>query len=524
MLGRHLLLAASVAAIATMAAAETPDDQLVIAVNMSSMRGMDPHELNQLESAEAVANIYERLITFAPDDLATPQPGLATSWTVSDDGKTFTFVIREGVTFHSGNPLTAKDAAWSLQRLVKLGLAPSIDLRQWGFTAENVDTLIRATDDRTLVLETPEVWNESLILASLGSFSTSIMDSVFLADKEEMGRPFLQTADAGSGPFTLRTWRANDVLMADAYEDYWQGEPAMRRVIMKHLPESAAQRLQLEQGDVDVATRLSSTDLAALDEGDAATVQRVPGFGFYYLALNQQDEILSNPKVREAFRYLIDYDGLSSTVMKYYGIPQQTIIPAGLPGASTEMPYSLDLDRARELLAEAGYPDGFSKIYYATPVTPEYEIAQSIQSNAAKVGIDLNLQGGDHIGKFRERDFEVFSARSGERLPDPHAILQSYATNPDNSDEAKLGGLLAWRAGWDVPAEIQAQVVAAAHETDPAKRAEIYAKVNAEYLASSPALVTSFQRIDAKAVSNRVEGYVGHPTWLTGWYSVTKAE
>src|ERR1043165_6643067 len=82
MLGRHLLLAASVAAIATMAAVETPDDQLVIAVNMSSMRGMDPHELNQLESAEAVANIYERLITFAPDDLATPQPGLATSWTV----------------------------------------------------------------------------------------------------------------------------------------------------------------------------------------------------------------------------------------------------------------------------------------------------------------------------------------------------------------------------------------------------------------------------------------------------------
>lgn len=532
MLRRQFLATASAVAISVTVLAQaglarTPDDQLVIAVNMSSMRGMDPHELNQLEAAEVVANLYDRLITFAPDNLQEPQPSLAESWDVSEDGRTFTFSIREGVSFHSGNQLTADDAAWSLQRLVKLGLAPSIDLRQWGFTAENVDSLIRATDDRTLVLETPEVWNEGLILASLGSFSASILDRKFLeaqAQNDDMGRDFLQTADAGSGPFTLRTWRANDVVMADAFEDYWQGAPQMRRVIMKHLPESASQRLQLEQGDVDVATRLSSTDLASLEQGDAATIQRVPGFGFYYLALNQQDEILSNPRVREAFRYLIDYDGLSSTVMQYYGTPQQTIVPAGLPGASDAMPYSLDLDRARELLAEAGYPDGFSKVYYATPVTPEYEIAQSIQSNAAKIGIKLDLQGGDHIGKFRERDFEVFSARSGERLPDPHAVLQSYATNPDNTDEARLGGLLAWRSAWNVPDEIQEKVVAAAHETDPERRAELYSQINAEYLESSPALITSFQRIDAKAVSARVEGYVGHPTWLTSWLNVAKSE
>ncbi|MCY1315051.1 putative D,D-dipeptide-binding periplasmic protein DdpA [compost metagenome] len=531
MLRRHFIMLASAAVIASGiplgANAKTPADQLVIATNMSSMRGLDPQELNQLEAAEVVANLYERLIVLSADQITQPKPGLAETWTVSEDGKTFTFKIRSDVTFHSGNPLTAKDVEWSLRRLVKLGLAPSTDLRQWGFSAENVDSLIRATDDQTVVVETPEVWNADLILLSLASFSTSILDRVFLSEKEkngDMGREYLQTADAGSGPYSLKTWRSNELLIAEAYPDYWQGEPAMRRVILRHLPESSAQRLQIEAGDMDVATRLSSTDLAALEVGGKVEIQKTPGFGFYYLALDQKDEILSNPKVREAFRYLIDYDGLSDTVMKYYGIKQQSIIPAGLPGAISDNSYKLDIDKAKQLLTEAGYPNGFSKVYFATPVTPEFEVAQSLQANAAKAGVKLDLQGGDHIGKFRERAFEIFSARSGERLPDPHAVLASYATNKDNRDEAKLTGLLAWRSAWDVPKEIQDKVTAAAHETDKAKRAELYAEINKAYLAASPALVTSFQRTDAKAVRKEVKGYVGHSTWLTRWDTVTKGE
>jgi peptide/nickel transport system substrate-binding protein len=210
--------------------------------------------------------------------------------------------------------------------------------------------------------------------------------------------------------------------------------------------------------------------------------------------------------------------------MKYYGIKQQTIVPEGLPGSIDENPYKLDIEKAKQLLAEAGYPDGFSKVYYATPVTPEYEVAQSLQANAAKAGIKLDLQSGDHIGKFRSREFEIFSARSGERLPDPHAVLQSYATNANNADEAKLTGLNAWRTAWDVPKDIQEMVVAAAHEADQAKRTELYTKINKAYLAASPALVTSFRRTDAKAVRNAVKGYVGHSTWLTRWDTVSKGE
>ncbi|WP_431324897.1 ABC transporter substrate-binding protein [Rhizobium sp. YTU87027] len=520
-------MVASMLALPIAAPAATPRDQLVIAINMSSMRGLDPNELNQLESAEIVANLYERLIVLSAEDITKPLPGIAESWAVSDDGKTFTFKIRSGVTFHSGNKLTAKDVEWSLRRLVKLGLAPSVDLRQWGITAKNADDLIKATDDVTVVLQTPEVWNPNLILFSLASFSTSILDSKLLAENEksgDMGREYLQTNDAGSGPYSLRTWRVNDLLIADAFKDYWQGAPKMRRVILRHMPESSSQRLQLEAGDVDVATRLSSTDLTAVEAGGKADIQKTPGFGFYYLALNQKDEILSNPKVREAFRYLIDYDGLANTVMKYYGIKQQTIIPAGLPGANDVTPYRLDIDKAKQLLAEAGYPDGFSKVYFCQPGTPESEVATSLQANAARAGVKLDLQVGDHIGKFRVREFTIFSSRTGERLPDPHAVLHSYATNANNADDANLTGLMAWRAAWEAPKDIQDMVTAAAHETDQQKRVDLYAKINKAYLESSPPLITSFLRTDPKAVRKEVKGYLGHSTWLTRWDTVSKGE
>lgn len=518
-------VSALVAAMPATALAATPPDQLVIAVNMGSMRGLDPHEANQIESAEILANLYDRLVYLEPDGLDAPLPQLAESWSVSDDGKTFTFTIREGATFHSGNPVTAEDAAWSLARLVKLGLAPAIDLRQWGYNEGNVDGLIRATDARTLVVELPEAWSPSLILGSLASSACSIVDRAFLADKEQdgdLGRNYLQASDAGSGPFSLRTWRANDVMMADAFADYWNGAPAMRRVIMRHMPESSVQRLQLETGDLDVATRLSSTDLDVFEKAGTIDIQKVQGFGFYYVALNQKDEILSNPQVREAFRYLIDYEGLAATVMRYYGHLNQNVIPQGMPGYIEDAPYRLDIDKAKELLAEAGYADGFSKVLYIGPGTPYFEFAQSLQANAAAAGIQLDLQMGDYLSRFRERNFDIFMGRSGERLADPHSILQSYATNIDNSDGAPLSGLLAWRSAWDVPAELQDLVFAAARETDPAARAALYTEVNRLYLESSPALISSFERFDVKAVSQRVSGYVGHPAWLTRWDKVAK--
>lgn len=196
---------------------------------------------------------------------------LTESWEVSEDGKTFTFRLREDVTFHSGNPLTAKDVEYSLRRLVKMGLAPARDLTQWGLTEENVDQMVRADGESTIIVELPEVWNSNLVLYSLASFSASIVDSQLVEENiegDDYGRTFLQANDAGSGPNSLRTWRANDLLIAEAYANYWGGAPAMTRVLLRHIPESSAQRVQIENGDIDIATRLSSADLTSLEANE----------------------------------------------------------------------------------------------------------------------------------------------------------------------------------------------------------------------------------------------------------------
>src|SRR5919109_1970104 len=152
----RLALAAALAgtsALATAAMAETPQDSLVMAFQIDDLITLDPAEVFEFSGAEYAANVYDRLVTYPVDDVTKLQGHVAESWTIADDGKTYTFKIRPGITFHSGNPLTAEDAAWSLQRVIKLNKTPSFILTQFGFTPENVDQRIRVIDDRTFTVE-----------------------------------------------------------------------------------------------------------------------------------------------------------------------------------------------------------------------------------------------------------------------------------------------------------------------------------------------------------------------------------
>ena len=129
------------------AAAETPQDTLVQAWQIDDLITLDPAEVFEFTGAEYAANVYDRLVTYPPDDVEDLRGHVAESWEIADDGKTYTFKVRDGITFHSGNPLTAEDAAWSLQRVIKLNKTPSFILTQFGFTAENVDDRIQVVDD-----------------------------------------------------------------------------------------------------------------------------------------------------------------------------------------------------------------------------------------------------------------------------------------------------------------------------------------------------------------------------------------
>jgi len=505
--------------------AETPPNMLVIGTNLTGIRTFDPADNNARTASELLTNVYDTLVMITADDLQTIKPMLATEWSASADGKLITLKLRDDAVFQSGNPVTAEDAAWTLQRVIKLGRVGSTDFALWGFTPENVDQLIRAVDAHTLEIELPEVVNLDLVLYSLAGASLGIINMKTAMEQEangDLGGEWLSANTAGSGPFHLSQWRPNDIAMFDAQENYWGDAPAMRRVAVRHIPESGNLRLQLQAGDVDVGHYLAAGDLEALESDENIVIENVPGLGFYYIALNQKDPDLSKPLVRRAFQHAFDWEAIADNIMKYTGFPWQSMIPKGMPGAPEDgtSRHSYDPELSRKLLAEAGYPDGLKKVLNPAGAN-HLAWTEALQASARKAGFDLELVPGEFTPAFRERNFQVLTGNSGARLPDPFAVATQYAYNPDNSDEARLASYYLWRVGMQSE-ELNALVDQSMKETDPAARAGLFSKMDEIFSGMDPALVIFFQRTDPYVMRANVKGYSGHTTWSTRWHTVTK--
>ncbi len=233
------------------AAAETPANMLVIANRIDDITTLDPAQSFEFAGGDASRNIYSRLVNFDPADLSAGYvPDLAESWDVSEDGKTITFHMRAGVSFASGNPVTAADAEFSLRRAVLLNKTPSFILTQFGFTADNVETTIVATDDMTLQITTDKRYATSFVLNCMTATIGGIVDKTEVMAHEadgDMGNEWLRTNTAGSGPYVLGSWKPNESLTLISNPDYYGGAPAMERVVVRHIQESATQRLLLEK-------------------------------------------------------------------------------------------------------------------------------------------------------------------------------------------------------------------------------------------------------------------------------------
>jgi peptide/nickel transport system substrate-binding protein len=519
---------ASVAAVAIAAAtsvvfAETPKDGLVMATAIDDIITLDPAEVFEFTAAEYAAQVYDRLVTFPVDDVTQLKGHIAESWTIADDGRTYTFKIRDGVTFHSGNPLTAHDAAFSLQRVILLNKTPSFILSQFGFTPENVMERIQAMDDRTLVVEVDKPYAPTFFLYCLTATVGSVVDKKLAQENEQdgdMGYGWLKTASAGSGAFKLRSWKPNESVSIDGNPDYWGGAPAFTRVITRHVPEPSTQQLMLEKGDIDIARNLGPDQLDALRDNPDVRLTEVPKGAIYYLGLNQKNEHLSKPEVREALKHLVDYEGIVGSILRGKAFIHQSYLPRGFLGAIEDTPYSLDIDQAKALLAEAGLADGFSVTMDTRNISPVMDMAQSLQATWAEAGIDLEILPGDNkqtLTKYRARTHDIYIGRWGPDYQDPHTNADTFSSNPDNRDEAKLTGKLAWRNAWDIP-EMTEKTNAAVLEKDAAKRAALYEEIQREHQETSP-FVIMFQDIEIVAERSNVHGMVWGPSFDSHSYA-----
>ena len=341
--------------------AATPKDTLVLAMAFDDIITLDPAEAFELSAGELMGNAYDRLLRFDVADPAKLVPDLAKSWKVADDGKSYSFELRPGLKFASGNPLTAEDVVFSWQRAVLLDKTPAFILTQFGLSKANVKDKLRQTGPLTLTLETDQAYAPTLVFNCLTANVAAVVDKKLVLSNEaggDLGNAWLKTHYAGSGPLKIREWRANEIVALERNDQYHGIKAKPARVIYRHIKESATQRLLLEKGDVDIARNLTPQDLDALAANKDIRSTATPTGTVYYLGLNQKNPILAKPEVREAFKWLVDYDAIGKTLIKNIGVVHQNFLPLGLLGASKEQPYKLDVAKAKALLAKAGYPDG----------------------------------------------------------------------------------------------------------------------------------------------------------------------
>lgn len=518
------LLAGAMFASTPHAQAATPADTLVIAKQIDDLISLDPAEAYELSGIEVISNSYDRLMRFEPTDITKLVPGVAEGVTVGEDGKTFTLKIRAGQKFASGNPVTAQDAAWSLQRVIKLQKTPVFLISQLGWTPENIDQMVTASDDSTLKVTIGVDYAPTLVYALLGSVVGSVVDMKTAMSHEtagDMGNGWLKANSAGSGAYIIKSWTPNQSVVLEANPNYRGGQAKLKRVVIRHIPEASAQRLALEKGDVDVADNLTPDQVTAIAGNKDVKITTIPQALLYYVGLNQKMKELQDPKVRQALRYLVDYDGMVNSFLKGADQVHQSFWASGFWAAYDENPFKLDVEKAKSLLKEAGYPNGFSLDLDAPNFAPFVNIAQSLQSTFAQAGIKVNIVSSEMapmLTKYRARQHQGLLVYWGPDYMDPHTNADGFVTNVNNADDAP-GHPLAWRNTWQNK-DLNAAVLAAASERDETKRKEDYIDLQKKLLDDGPYIIM-FQAISQRADRSNVTGYVQGPSADVTYYNLT---
>ncbi|MFW2586968.1 ABC transporter substrate-binding protein [Sagittula sp. SSi028] len=508
--------------------AETPPNMLVIANRIDDIKTFDPAESFEFAGSDVSRNVYQKLVNFDPLDLdAGYGPELAESWEVSEDGTVITFTMAEGNVFSTGNPVTAKDAEYSLRRAVLLDKTPSFILTQFGFTADNIEETIKATDDKTLVLTLDKAYAVSFVLNCLTSTIGGIVDSAAAMENEvdgDMGNDWLRTNTAGSGPYKVVDWKPNESVLMDLNPNYGGEKPAMERVIVQHIQESATQRLQLERGDIDIARNLSPEDVAGLADVDGVKVEDEMRGRLMYFAANQKNEMLSDPKVLEALKLATDYDGMAGSFLKGQYTVHQAFLPLTFLGALEDKPFDFDLEAAKASLAGSGFPECGPIKISVREAQERLDIAQSLQNTWGQLGCEVELivgTGAQTLDRYRAREHDIYLGEWGPDYPDPNTNAGTFALNPDNADEAGNTGYLAWRNAWD-PGAMNDKTLAAVVENDVDARRDMYLDLQSEHQKVSPFGVM-FQQIEQTGMGEGVQNFVaGGATTAVSYWVITK--
>lgn len=468
--------------------------------------------------ADVVGAIFNGLVEL--DVNLQPQPDLAAGWEISDDGRLYTFYLNRRAVFHDGRPLTAHDVIFSWERALDPATGSETAVTYLGDIAGALErhdgradqiSGLRAIDDHTL---------EVTLTAPIGYFLAKLTYPVaFVLDKENVTQPNWERQPNGAGPFQLRLWRDDEIIILDRFEQY-HGEPAP----MKHLVYLMGAGIPLslyETGQIDLVGVGGGALERAQDPNNPLSADLRVGVNFCttMIGLNSRVPPFDDIRVRQAFHYALDQERLISGLYRGSALPAYGILPPGMPGYQPRDPgYAYNLERARALLAEAGFNDPAS----LPPLT-------------------YSSSGYGDVGGFVTAVITLWQESLGVTiepiLHDPYLYLDElYAGNvgsffsfgwcadypdPENFLDILFHSRSRQNIGGFANPALDAALEAARVEPDTAVRMALYAELERELIEQSPAIFVSHS-LSAVLVKPYLEGYVHTPIGVAQWHRVSR--
>lgn len=478
-------------------------DTLVFAMN-TDVQSMDPQIQNDTTSEQVVKMLYNTLLKFEDD--GTVVGDLAESWSVSEDKLTWTFNLKQGVKFHNGKELTSADVKATFDRALN---AEAGGLR----TTEIIKmfTAVEAPDPYTVTITTDGPYGpmESLMC----NMSLGIMDADYI---EQYGLDLGTSVEGenGTGPFKVVSWERDQEIVVERFDDYFGTPAKLQTVVYTIIPEAASRVIALETGEVDVIDKPTDEDLARLEaDTENFTVLRKPTISQRLFRFGCNDPIISNTKVRQAIVYAIDRQAIIDALFTGSAYPSTAPLAPVTFGYSNLGEIEQDLELAKSLLAEAGYPDGFdTKIVTTERYQNGIELAEIISQQLAEIGINAKIEVWEWSALSAswngitadEFDQPIFIMGAGPSMRDADGGLRGLYTTSET-------GLNDRNYGFYSNAEVDALIEQGMQETDQQKRVEIYKEAMEILYREDPVAFWLFDMYGLAITSSKVEGVTLSP-------------
>jgi len=495
------------------AAAEGRSDTLLIVVE-SGPNSLDIHGVGANRPAYGASwNLYDRLITYAvkslPDgtrmyDYSVLKPELAESWELAADGMSVTFKLRRDARFHDGTPVTAKDVKWSFDRAVTVGGFPTFQMKAGSLEKSEQFEVV---DDHTFRVKF--LRKDKLTLPDLAVPVPAIFNSTLARKQATPSDPWamewLKNNEAGGGAYKLVSWTPGQETVYERFDDWKSGPlPKVKRVIVREVPSAGNRRALLERGDSDISFDLPPKDFAELARsGKVAVIGQPIENMFYYLGMNTKNPPFDNVKTRRAVASVLPYEAIFKTAVFGRGVLLWgNPIATNTSGYDPKLtPFKTDLARARTLMTEAGYPNGFETTLsfdqgFATVSEP---IAVLVQESLAQIGIKTSINkipGTNWRNMLLKKEMPLFINNFGGWLNYPEYLFfwnfhsQNAVFNTSSYQNPAMDRL----------------IEAARFETDPAKYAEHVRGFVRLFVTDVPRVPLFQMNLDV-AMQKNVKGY-----------------